>query len=134
MGTLPCRAKISSDVCRNIGISADKMKGRYAKREKVLAHTFQIGDSVARKIPKIDRHKTKRIPAMIVKVKGSTPPMYKLACKYITLQGYYSTSKLICYPGYVEIANENYEITYFDDLILASPIIQNFWRVNFSSF
>ena len=65
----------------------------FAKREKVLVHTFQIGDSVAIKIPQIDRHKTdtKRTPAIIVKVKGSTPPMYKLACKYGTLWGYYST-------------------------------------------
>ena len=113
METSPRRAKIRCDVRRNIVISADKMKSRYAKRKKVLVHTFQIGDSVAIRIPKIDRHKTdtKRIPAMIVKVKASTPPMYKLACKYGTLQGYYSTSELICYPGYVEIANENYEIT-----------------------
>ena len=111
METSPRRKKIRSDVRQNIGISADKMKNRYAKRKRVIVHTFPIGDSVAVKIPKIHRHKTdtKRVPAIIVK--ASTPPMYKLACKYGTLQGYYSTSELVCYPGNVEIANEDHEIT-----------------------
>ena len=74
---------------------------------------FQIGDNVAVTIPKIDRSKVdvRRLPAVVVKLKNSRPPMYKLACQYGTLQAYFSTSDIISYPGVVHIANEDYEIS-----------------------
>ena len=51
-------------------------------------------------IQKVDRSKvdSQRTPAVIVKIKDSSPRMYKLACKDGTIAGYFSTSSLITYP------------------------------------
>ena len=66
------------------------MKMRYGKKKRLFVKIFQTGDTVAVKIPKIDRNKvdSKRLPAVIVNVKQCTPPTYKLACKHGTIQGY----------------------------------------------
>ena len=111
--TSPRRAVIRAEVHENIKINAERMKRRYAKKKKLFVKFFQIGENVALRIPKEDRSKVdrKRLPAVVVKIKNTTPPMYKLACKFGTIKGYYSTSDIISYPGVVEIANENVELS-----------------------
>ena len=108
--TSPTRKVIHDVVRNNLSIQAKRMKERYSKRKRLVVKEFCIGDNVAVRIPVEDRAKTdpKRIPALIVKVRGST---YKLTCRYGTIGGYYSASDLIPYPGHVAIANEENEIT-----------------------
>ena len=71
------------------------------------------GNNKAVKIPKEDRGKidARRLPAVVVKIKHTTPPMYKLACKFGTIEGYFSTSNIVSYPGVVDIGNEDCQIT-----------------------
>ena len=109
----PRRRDIRKNVHENIKINAERMKMRYGKKKRLFVKIFQTGDTVAVKIPKIDRNKvdSKRLPAVIVNVKQCTPPTYKLACKHGTIQGYYSTSDLVSYPGKVDIGNENNEVS-----------------------
>ena len=111
--TSPKRTRIRNEVRQNINKNAVKMKEQFAKKKKVIVQEFQIGDNVAVKVPKNDRSKVamQRIPAVVVKLKNTTPPMYKLACQNGTLSGYFSTSELISFPGVVRINNEDKEIS-----------------------
>ena len=108
--TSPKRKEIRDTVRKNSVIAAQRMKDRYSKSKRLIVKEFRIGDTVAVRVPIEDRAKTdaRRIPAIIVKVKGTT---YKLACRYGTISGYYSTSNLIPFPGCVAIANEDVEIS-----------------------
>ena len=111
--TSPRRLHIRSEVRENIIVSAAKMKESFARKKRVKVQLFQVGDNVAVKVPKNDRSKVamRRIQAVVVKLKNTSPPMYKLACQYGTIAGYFSTSELIPFPGKVQIENEDKEIT-----------------------
>ena len=111
--TSPRHRIIRENVHKNIKINAERMKRNFCKKKRVFVKTFQIGDNISVKVPKEDRNKigVRRIPAVVVKIKHSCPPMYKLACKFGTIEGYFSTSHLMPYPGVVEICNENSVIT-----------------------
>ena len=111
--TSPRRESIRAEVRENIVASAAKMKEQFSRKKRVKVQVFQIGDCIAVKVPKIDRSKVamRRIPAMVVRVKNTTPPAYKLASQYGTISGYFSTSDLIPYPGKVDICNEDQEIS-----------------------
>ena len=94
-------------------MNAERMKDRYSKKKRLFVQTFQIGDNIAVKIPKEDRGKidARRLPAVVVKVKCTTPPMYKVACKFGTIEGYFPTSNIVSYPGVIDIGNEDCQIT-----------------------
>jgi fructose/tagatose bisphosphate aldolase len=79
-------------VHENIKLNAERMKKNYCKRKKMQVRWFKIGDNVAVKVPKEDRHKAEvhRIPAVVVKVKNGIPNMYRLACSFGTIHGYYT--------------------------------------------
>ena len=82
------------------------MKISYGKRKRLKVGEFQVSDNVSVIIPKKDRSKVelRRIPAVIVQVKGSTThPLYRLACKFGTIEGLFTASNLKSYPGDVEL-------------------------------
>ena len=108
--TSPNRKKIRDDVRKNLSISAQRMTDCYSKRKRMVVKEFRMGENVAVRVPIQDRAKTdaRRVPVVIVQVKGAN---YKLACRYRTISGYFSTSDLISYPGNVAIANEDNEIS-----------------------
>ena len=110
--TSPRRAEIRREVHQNIKLNAERMKRQYCKKKRVFEKIFQVCDNVAVMVPKVDRSKvdSRRIPAVIVKIKDSSPRMYKLACNYGTIAGYFSTSSLITYPGTVALGNVDHEI------------------------
>ena len=111
--TSPNRKRIREDVHNNIKINAERMKRRYCKKMELLFIVFIEGDKVAVQIPQKDRGKTdmRRIPAIIVKLSRSTPPCYKLACEYGTIEGYYSASDIIPYPSCVCIDKSEEDIS-----------------------
>ena len=104
--TSPKRIEIRNAVRNNIRKSAEKMKEQYGKRKRLKIGIFKESDNVSVMIPKEDRGKVelRRIPAVVVKVKGSlSHPLYLLACKFGTLEGLFTASKLKSYPGAVDL-------------------------------
>ena len=73
----PRRGDIRAIVHQNIKLSAERMKGRYPKKNRLFVKLFQIWEKVEIKIPKEYRSKvdTKRLQSVI---KHKTLPMHKL--------------------------------------------------------
>ena len=111
--TSPKRRKIRDEVRENILSNAEKMKDRYRKRKRIKVESFKLYDEVSVRIPKLDRHKSEllRLPALIVILKGTRQPMYKLACEHGTIDGYFTASDLKSYPGTVTVAHEDRKIS-----------------------
>ena len=113
--TSPRRHEIRDAVRQNILINAQRMKDTHGKKKRVTVKKFKLGENVAVRVPKEDRGKVdpKRVPSVIVIVKGSNPTLYKRACKSGTIAGYFTSSDLISYPGVLPISteSEDHEIT-----------------------
>ena len=69
---------------------------------------FAVGDNVAAKIPPQDTGKCEvnRLPAVVVLRREQINPKYKLACQFGTLEGLFTASPLIPYPGSVNLSVE----------------------------
>ena len=69
---------------------------------------FNVGDNVAVKVPPIDRGKfdVSRVPAVVVLKRGQVQAKYILACRFGTIESFYTASSLISYPAPIDILDE----------------------------
>ena len=67
---------------RHYQLNAKRMEERYCKQKKV--HTFEVGDTVALRIPRIDRAATDlhRLPCIVVQQLGKKDLPYQLQCEF----------------------------------------------------
>ena len=98
-------------------INAERMQKRFKKWKqfkvrKFKVRKFKMGDNGSAKFPREDRIKAnaKRLPVVVVHIRGSKPKMHKVACAFGMITGYYSASSLLINPV-VDIDNEDQEIT-----------------------
>lgn len=102
---LACR-KLADEQYR---INAQRMKERYGKKKK--SQTFEVGDEVTVRIPKIDRAATDmhRLPCIIVDVRGKKYFLYRLLCEYGVLNTWFSDGDLEVYPGSLEFDSKKWK-------------------------
>ena len=94
-------------------VNGEKMKERYAKRKRIKVKDFNVGDNVVVKVPPIDRGRcnVSRVPAVVVLKRGQVQAKYKLACRFGTIESFYTASSLISYPAPVNILEEGKTIS-----------------------
>jgi len=78
------------------------MKNRYNKKK---VRTFDVGDTVSVRVPRIDRAATDlhRLPCIVVERCGNIHFLYRLQCKYGVLQSSYPESELEAHGGALQI-------------------------------
>ena len=83
--------------------NAERMKERYNKKR---VHTFDVGDSVSVRIPRIDRAATDlhRFPCVVVEHLGRKYFLYRLRCQYGVRDSLYPESELEVYRGAVQLS------------------------------
>ena len=83
------------------------MAERYNKKTK----TFQPGEKVAVRIPRIDRACTDlhRLPCIIVQRQGKTHYLYRLRCRHGVLDTLYRENELEEYSGSVQVEAKEWE-------------------------
>ena len=89
---------------------AERMKLKYSKRKRITQETFNEGDLVTIRVPKIDRSSTDQ-PRLVTKVASTRGEdgnvWYKLKCKFGLLQGWYRIGELMPYGEICNIAFDN---------------------------
>lgn len=85
------------------------MAERYNRKMK----TFQTGERVAVRIPRIDRACTDlhRLPCIIVQRQGKKHYLYRLRCKHGVLDTLYRESELEAYSGSLQVEAKGWEMT-----------------------
>ena len=104
----PRRSEIRKRIQKNMKVNGEKMKERYAKRKRIKVEDFNVGDNVAVKVPSIDRGKcdVSRVPAVVVLKRGQVQAKYILACRFGTIESFYTASSLISYPAPIDILDK----------------------------
>ena len=105
----PRRSEIRKRIKKNMKVNSEKIKESYAKRKQIKVENFDVGDNVAVKVPPIDKAKcdTSHVPVVVALKRGQVQPKYKLACRFGTIEGFYTASSLINYPAPVDILDED---------------------------
>ena len=102
--------KVREEADANYRANAERMKLKYSKRKRVTQETFNEGDLVTIRVPKIDRSSTDQ-PRLVTKVASTRGKdgnvWYKLKCKFGLLQGWYRTGELMPYGEICNIAFDN---------------------------
>ena len=82
--------------------NAERMKERYNKKK---VRTFDVGDFVSVRIPRIDRAATDlhRLPCVIVECQGKKHFLYRLRCNIGVLESSYPGSELEVYGGALQV-------------------------------
>ena len=93
----PSRSEIRKRIQKNMKVNGDKMKERYAKHKRIKVEDFNVGDNAAAKVPPTDRGKcdASRVLAVVVLKRGQVQAKYKLACRFGTIESFYTASSLI---------------------------------------
>ena len=109
----PNRQIIRDEVSDNIIKNGERVKVKYSKRKRVKIGDYEVGDNVAVKIPPIDRSKCDaiRIPCVIIAKKGNVQPRYKVSCCHGLIEGLYTASSLVMYPGKVYACQTEKNVT-----------------------
>ena len=101
----PRRKSVRDEVSTNLVLNGEKMKVKYGKRKRLIVKEFIVGDSVAIKVPPNDRGKCdmNRIPALVKSISGKGQQTYKLVCAYGVIEGRFTASSLVEYPGQISV-------------------------------
>ena len=89
--------------------NAERMKERYKKKKKV--QTFDVGDAVSVRIPRIDRASTDlhRLPSIVVERRGKKYFSYRLLCKFGVLDSCYPENELEAYGSALQLDITNWK-------------------------
>lgn len=100
------RRKVADEHYR---LNAKRMGERYNTKKKV--HTFEVGDKIALRVPRIDRAATDlhRLPCIIVQRLGKKYFLYRLRCEYGILDTTFPDSQLETYSGSLQLDAHKWE-------------------------
>ena len=86
------------------------MGERYYKQKKV--HTFEVGDTVSLRIPRIDRAATDlhRLACIVVQRLGKKNLLYRLRCEFGVLNALYRAGELEEYNGAQHLKVDDWEM------------------------
>ena len=89
--------------------NAERMKERYKKIKKI--QTFNVGDAVSVRIPRIDCASTDlhRLPSVVVERRGKKYFLYRLLCKFGVLESCYPESELEAYGTALQLDITDWE-------------------------
>lgn len=91
-------------------LNAVRMGEKYSNKKRV--QIFNVGDTVALRIPRIDRAATDmhRLPCIIIQQQGKKYFLYRLRCKFGVLSTLYPASELEEYRGPEQLEVHGWEI------------------------
>ena len=105
----PRRSEIRKRIKKNMKVNGEKIKESYAKHKQIKVENLYVGDNVAVKVPPIDKAKcdASHVSAVLALKRGQVQPKYELACRFGTIESFYTASSLMNYPAPVDILDED---------------------------